>query len=58
MNGEGNNQQVLNVPNKDANKGKTSVSIREKKVGMTPLCFKRARHGHYIVVCPNKGLHF
>ena len=37
---------------------KTSMSIGDKKVSMTPLCFKGDRHGHYVVVCLSKGLHF
>ena len=56
--GEGNNQQAMNVPDRDANKGKISMCIGNKKVGMTPLCFKCDEHGHYVVVCPSKGLHF
>ena len=31
VNGEGNNQQASNVPNRDANKGKTSMSIKIKR---------------------------
>ena len=34
-----NNQQTSNVPNRDANKGKTSMSIGDKKVRITLLCF-------------------
>ena len=58
MNGESNNQEVMNVPNKYADKGKTSTSIKDNKVNMTPLCFKCDGHGHYVVVCSNKCLHF
>ena len=25
---------------------------------MTPLCYKCGGHGHYVIVCPIKGLHF
>ena len=57
MNGDGSNQQALNVPNRDVNKGKTSMSIEDKKVGMTPSCFKCSGHGHYAIVCPSKDLH-
>ena len=53
-----NNQQTSNVPNRDANKGITSMSIGDKKVGITLLCFKCGGHSHYIVMCPSKGLHF
>ena len=58
MNGEGSNQQTLNVPNRDANKGETSMSIGDKKVGVTPLCFKCGGYSHYVVVCLSKGLLF
>ena len=34
------------------------MSIGDRKVDMTPLCFKCGGHGHYVVVCPTKGLHF
>ena len=27
-------------------------------VGVTPLCFKCGGHGHYVVVCLSKCLHF
>lgn len=56
VNGEGSNEQALNGPNTFANKGKTSMSIGDKKVCITPLYFKCGGHGH--VVCPSKGLHF
>ena len=58
VNGGGNTQQTSNVAHKNGNKGKTSMSIRDRKVGVTPLCFKCGGHGHYAVVCPTKGLHF
>ena len=58
MNGEGSNQQTLNVPNRDANKGETSMSIGDKKVGVTPLWFNCGGYSHYVVVCPSKGLLF
>ena len=34
-NGGGNNQQTSNVANKDGNKGKTSMSIRDRKVDVS-----------------------
>uniref|UniRef100_F6H4H5 CCHC-type domain-containing protein n=1 Tax=Vitis vinifera TaxID=29760 RepID=F6H4H5_VITVI len=58
VNSEGNIQQTSNVAHKNGNKGKTSMSIRDRKVNVTPLCFKCGGHGHYVVVCPTKGLHF
>ncbi|RVX23374.1 Transposon Ty3-I Gag-Pol polyprotein [Vitis vinifera] len=58
VNSEGNIQQTSNVAHKNGNKGKTSMSIRDRKVDVTPLCFKCGGHGHYVVVCPTKGLHF
>ena len=58
VNSEGNNKQASHVPTRDANKGKTSMNIEDKKVTMTPLCFKCGRHGHHAIVCPTKGLHF
>ena len=58
MNGGGNTQQTSNVAHKNGNKGKTSMSIGDRKVDVTPLCFKCGRHGHYVVVCLTKGLHF
>ena len=57
-NGGGNTQRTSNVAHKNGNKGKTSMSIRDRKVNVTPLCFKCGGHGHYVVVCPTKGLHF
>ncbi|RVW77754.1 hypothetical protein CK203_050340 [Vitis vinifera] len=57
-NGGGNTQQTSNLAHKDGNKGKTSMSIGDRKVDVTPLCFKCGGHGHYAVVCPTKGLHF
>ena len=58
LNGEGSNQQASNVVNWDANKGKNSMNIGYKKVGVTPLCLKYGGHDHYVVVCLSKGLHF
>ena len=43
---------------KMGNKGKTSMSIEDRKVDVTPSCFKYGGHDHYVVVCPTKGLHF
>ena len=40
VNGGGNTQQTSNVAHKNGNKGKTSMSIGDKKVDVTPLCFK------------------
>ena len=57
MNGEDSNLQALNVPNRDANNGKTSISIGDKKLSMAHFCFKCDGHGHYAIVCPTKGLH-
>ena len=51
MNGEDSNLQALNVPNRDANNGKTSISIGDKKLSMAPFCFKCDGHGHYAIVC-------
>ena len=34
------------------------MSIGDRKVDVTPLCFKCGGRGHYVVVCPSKGLHF
>ena len=59
MNSEGSNQKASNVPNRDTNKGKTSMSIRDKKVDMILLCFECTGHGHYVVVvCQSNALHF
>ncbi|RVX17088.1 Transposon Ty3-I Gag-Pol polyprotein [Vitis vinifera] len=58
MNGGGNTQQTSNVAHKNGNKGKNSMSNEDRKVDVTPLCFKCGGHGHYAVVCPTKGLHF
>ena len=58
VNGGGNTQQTSNVAHKNGNKGKTSMSIGDRKVDMTHLCFKCGGHGHYVVVCPTKGLYF
>ncbi|WJZ83015.1 hypothetical protein VitviT2T_002731 [Vitis vinifera] len=57
VNGGGNTQQTSNVAHKNGNKGKTSMSIGDRKVDVTPLCFKCGGHGHYAIVCPTKGLH-
>ena len=46
------------MANKDGNRGKTSMSIGDRKVDVTPLCFKCGGHGHHVVVCLSKGLHF
>ena len=54
----GSNQHASNVPNRDANEGKTSISIGNKNVGMTSLGFKCGGHGHYVVLCLSKGLYF
>ena len=35
-------------------KGQTLVSTRDR----TPLCYKCGGHGHYVIVCLSKGLHF
>ena len=40
--------------NKGGSKGQTPVGTGD----MTPLCYKFGGHGHYVVVCPGKGLHF
>ena len=37
--------------NKDDSKGKTSISIGDRKIDMTPLCYKCSGHGHYAIVC-------
>ena len=59
VNGGGNTQQTSNVAHKNGNKGKTSMSIRDKKVDMILLCFECTGHGHYVVVvCQSNGLHF
>ncbi|RVW85285.1 Transposon Ty3-I Gag-Pol polyprotein [Vitis vinifera] len=58
VNGGGNTQQTSNVAYKNGNKGKNSMSNGDRKVDVTPLCFKCGGHGHYAVVCPTKGLHF
>ena len=58
VNGGGNTQQISNVTRKNGNKGKNSMSNGNRKVDVTPLCFKCGGHGHYAVVCPTKGLHF
>ena len=58
VNGGGNTQQTSNVAYKNGNKGKNSMSNGDRKVDMSPLCFKCGGHGHYVVVCPTKGLHF
>ena len=42
------------MPNRGANKGKIPMSIKNKKVGEAPLCFKCGGHGHYVVVCPKQ----
>ena len=34
------------------------MSIGDRKVDVTPLCFKCGGRGHYVIVCPSKGLHF
>ncbi|RVX07636.1 Transposon Ty3-I Gag-Pol polyprotein [Vitis vinifera] len=34
------------------------MSNGDRKVDVTPLCFKCGGHGHYVVVCPTKSLHF
>ncbi|KAL6320193.1 hypothetical protein AAG906_004702 [Vitis piasezkii] len=34
------------------------MSNRDRKVDVAPLCFKCGGHGHYVVVCPTKSLHF
>ena len=39
VNGGGNTQQTLNVAHKYGNKGKTSMSIEDRKVDVAPLCF-------------------
>ena len=54
-NGGGNNQRTLNVASRYGNKGKTLMSIRDRKVDVTPLCFKCGGHSHYTIVCPSKG---
>ena len=36
MNGGGNTQQTSNVAHKNGNKGKTSMSIADRKVDVTP----------------------
>ena len=46
------------MAHKNGNKGKTSMSIEDRKVDVTPLCFKCGGHDHYAVVCPTKSLHF
>ena len=56
-NGGGNTQRTSNVAHKNGNKGKNSM-IRDRKVNVTLLCFKCGGHGHYVVVCPTKSLHF
>ncbi|KAL6313353.1 hypothetical protein AAG906_001063 [Vitis piasezkii] len=43
---------------KNGNKGKNSMTNGDRKVDVTPLCFKCGGHGHYAVVCPTKSLHF
>ena len=53
-NGGVNNQQTLNTVNKGGRKGQTPMSAGDR----TPLCYKCGGHGHYVVVCPSKGLHF
>ncbi|RVW97795.1 Retrovirus-related Pol polyprotein from transposon 297 [Vitis vinifera] len=58
VNGGGNTQQTSNVAYKNGNKGKNSMSNGDRKVDVTPLCFKCGGHGHYAVVCPTKSLHF
>ncbi|RVW47624.1 Transposon Ty3-I Gag-Pol polyprotein [Vitis vinifera] len=58
VNGGGNTQQTSNVAYKNGNKGKNSMSNGDRKVDVTPLCFKCGGHGHYVVVCPTKSLHF
>ena len=40
VNGGGNTQQTSNVAHKNGNKGKTSMSIGDRKIDVTPLCFK------------------
>ncbi|WJZ85709.1 hypothetical protein VitviT2T_005229 [Vitis vinifera] len=58
VNGGGNTQQTSNVAYKNGNKGKNSMINGDRKVDVTPLCFKCGGHGHYAVVCPTKSLHF
>ncbi|RVW25828.1 Transposon Ty3-G Gag-Pol polyprotein [Vitis vinifera] len=58
VNGGGNTQQTSNLAHKNGNKGKNSMSNGDRKVDVTPLCFKCGGHGHYAIVCPTKGLHF
>ncbi|RVW83819.1 Transposon Ty3-G Gag-Pol polyprotein [Vitis vinifera] len=58
VNGGSNTQQTSNVTYKNGNKGKNSMSNGDRKVDVTPLCFKCGGHGHYAVVCPTKSLHF
>ena len=53
-NGGVNNQQTPNTMNKGGSKGQTPVRTGDK----TPLCYKCGGHGHYVIVCPSKGLHF
>ena len=40
VNGGSNTQQTSNVAHKNGNKGKTSMSIGDRKIDVTPLCFK------------------
>ncbi|RVX03295.1 Transposon Ty3-G Gag-Pol polyprotein [Vitis vinifera] len=58
VNGGDNTQPTSNVAHQNGNKGKNSMSNGDRKVNATPLCFKCGGHGHYVVVCPTKGLHF
>ena len=58
MNGRGNNQKASNVFNRNVSKGKTLISIGDKKVGVTLLWFKYGGHGHYVVAWASKGLNF
>ena len=46
------------MANKDGNKDKSLMRIGDRKIDVIALCFKCGKHGHYVIMCLRKGLHF